>query len=757
MDEVLKDERFNHILTDPRFRKIPRNVSKIKIDKRFKNMFKDGKFKGKSSVDKRGRQLNLTSSENLKKLYNITSESSSEDEESSSSKSKDQIKNKKSSSISESNAEQGKKVSKLHNVSTNLESQKLSSSDDDNATETKSKKQVKKNEDKNIKNSSVFVDKQKVLITKIDESSNEKLFVSKSCVKNISKSKERKEKDDTLKKSNHKSIKSLNQPDRTNGDERFQLGDNFNVNDSHIQSSCSSLKKKNHSSLKLLKNIEDDDIYSKKLQNVGHRISNSSDEDDCSDSNNGANESSEDSSDTDSESDDANENEDFDHHWEELNEDAPDADQITKRLAVCNMDWDRIRAVDLMSVFNSFKPSDGCIYSVKIYPSDYGLKRMEEERLHGPPELVEKVLGPDEEEKEDKKGQRYNREKLRQYQINRLKYYYAVVETDSPETANSLYEQLNGMEYESCSVRFDLRFIPDDVTFDQEPISAEDKVPDPTEYKPRLFVTTALQQVKVNLTWDETDPKRRETLQKAFTEPDSIERDIKDYLASSSGESEDETEKFENNEKLSTDDRIAKYKALLQSLEEKEKNEEEKYEMEITWDPGLKEKTEEIVKEKLDKDNLNPFEEMLKKKKEKIKLRKKGKKIEDEGSDESSGEESLSLSGEKNMKNDFEDKKALAELALMSDAKKIDLASNKKKKRNKNKIKTENLDDFQCNVNDPRFSAIYSSHLYNIDPSDPHFKSTPGNMALLQEKQKKFKNAGTDFEMKNAKRAKHKI
>lgn len=51
-------------------------------------------------------------------------------------------------------------------------------------------------------------------------------------------------------------------------------------------------------------------------------------------------------------------------------------------------------------------------------------------------------------------------------------------------------------------------------------------------------MTTALQQVKVNLTWDETDPKRRETLQKAFTEPDSIEKDIKDYLASSSGESD---------------------------------------------------------------------------------------------------------------------------------------------------------------------------------------------------------------------------
>lgn len=474
---------------------------------------------------------------------------------------------------------------------------------------------------------------------------------------------------------------------------------------------------------------------------------------------------------TDTEISDEEQEEEIDHHWQELDADAPRAANITRRLAICNMDWDRLRAEDFLVVFNSFKPPDGVIHSLKIYPSEFGLERMKKEELHGPAELINNKLDSAEvKATNDTQDSRFHQEKLRQYQINRLKYYFAVVDCDSPRTADALYNELNGMEFESSGCILDLRFIPDDMIFDQEPVSVTSSISCPEDYKPLHFVTSALNQIKVDLTWDETDPRRNEVLEKAFTDPESIEKDLKEYLASPS-ESEDEAEELEdstNAKKLSCEEAITKYRTLLQALEEKEKNEaNEEIDMEITWDSGLKEKTEKLVKEKTLKETLTPFEEKLHKRKELKKMKKEMKATHNKDDDGISSSEEYgsgdftddefqekvrdtSRGSKKNKvkseSNCEKDEKKLAELALLvaepdekdsSDSDGMSGEKKRKKRKKKQKGNEEAQESLEEYTDDPRFAAMYTSHLYHVDPAEQKFREKKETQVFIKATQRK--------------------
>ncbi|KAL8173355.1 UNVERIFIED_CONTAM: pre-rRNA-processing protein esf1 [Gekko kuhli] len=67
---------------------------------------------------------------------------------------------------------------------------------------------------------------------------------------------------------------------------------------------------------------------------------------------------------------------------------------------------------------------------------------------------------------------------------------------------------------------------------------------------------------------------------------------------------------------------------------------------------------------------------------------------------------------------------------------KIVQQQNLSKKKRKLLMKKKELltDDFQVNVADARFQAMYTSHLFNLDPSDPNFKKTKAVEKILEEK-----------------------
>ncbi|XP_049280035.1 ESF1 homolog [Anopheles funestus] len=560
------------------------------------------------------------------------------------------------------------------------------------------------------------------------------------------------------------------------------------------------------------------------------------------------------SSDDGSDADEEEEDVFIEHGWGEIDGDAERTDDSTKRLAVCHMDWDRIRAVDVMVLLSSFLPPGSAIESVTIYPSEYGKERMKEEEERGPQELTARTIeSSGEEEDEDETVQK---ERLREYQLNRLKYYYAVAECDSVATADKIYRECDGIEYESTANKLDLRFIPDDMEFDDQPKDRCTELPEIGKYVPRIFATSALHQAKVELTWDENDQDRKEFNEKLRDGKwaDLPEAELKKYVVCSSSDEEaddgevtkrkakgpivrlrppgsdsDSDEDGSDSEGEPKGNRkekmIAKYRALLSDIKEQEQAEEDdKTGMEFTWDVDGKEngppKDEDESDEngppsKHTQDDVNPFEKILLKKKEKSKRRKELKKRRkrgeldgDEGdaNDDDTSEDDLphgvdlndpffaSAFDEKEFdmgnkkKSKQKDREAIqqakeqeereaeetarrrAELELMLDdgednrahfnlraiqERELDLTTVSKSKRrhllkkSRRQIEEQRnskaaADDFEVDVEDPRFKAIYSKADYNIDPTNPAFKKTKAMERLIETKLRKRQLAEND-------------
>lgn len=481
--------------------------------------------------------------------------------------------------------------------------------------------------------------------------------------------------------------------------------------------------------------------------------------------------------DTDIDTDEGADEEVYEEEAFGVQEDIAEIDKETHRLAVVNMDWRYVKAVDLYVLFNSFVPPNGLIKSVAVYPTDFGLQRMKEEEVHGPVGLFD-----DEKEKSDEDSDNddiYN-EKLRAYEKSRMRYYFALVECDSSATADYIYEQCNGLEFKQSSNALDLRFIPDNMEFKSPPQDVATEVP--ANYEGKDFYSRALQHSKVNLSWEEDEPLRAKTLNRKLTDAQLAQFELKEFLASDESESNDSKDNNETDDQLDKRARKqAKYRDLLLQSGVDSDGGDEHYnaqDMEVTFNTGLEDLSKHIM-EKKDKKSETVWDAYLKKRREKKKARKNKTKYssDDDDSDDTDQEateeaddffiEEPAVKKRKKAQNKVDeehkpqemnglDKVSKEELELLlADDKGTDTSLkgyNLKLKKGKGKRRENAIDEEKIpnsSYDDPRFAALFSPD-YAIDPTDPQFKRSAVYARQLAKKQQKD-NADSSAEREHTK------
>ncbi|KAL5056012.1 hypothetical protein RYX36_036694 [Vicia faba] len=118
-----------------------------------------------------------------------------------------------------------------------------------------------------------------------------------------------------------------------------------------------------------------------------------------------------------------------------------------------------------------------------------------------------------------------------------MRYYFALVECDSSATADHIYKENDGVEFEHSSNPLDLRFILDNMDFKQPPKDVATETP--ANYENKDFYSRALQHSKVELTWDEDEPARANTLKRKFNDEQLAQLEMDELVASNVSESDD--------------------------------------------------------------------------------------------------------------------------------------------------------------------------------------------------------------------------
>lgn len=392
----------------------------------------------------------------------------------------------------------------------------------------------------------------------------------------------------------------------------------------------------------------------------------------------------------------------------------------------------------------------------------------------------------------------FDSEKLRKYELQKLKYYYAIVTCDSVKTASAIFDNCDQLEYETSSNLLDLRYVPDDVAFTNKPKDVCASVSD--TYKPAIFATTALQNTDVKLTWEEDDDNRMELLTRQAEWKNADDNDFSAYLASENSSDEDEDDAANDDseaeaevEEETKDEAPAdkkkeaklkklksRYRKMLLGSDDEDADsaaagsgdsdsdaggdEMEGGEMEMTFTPGAS----DILKAKKQREleeQETPFERYSREKKQqknqklhdkrakskqlereqKDVLKKKGRGAGDNNQAKLLREAIADGNGEGDDEDGDDEGDRNFDLKSIQKSEKVKGLKGKRKAKEMKKLSKKSglQEGFEFDAADPRFGALYAKGTpFQLDPTDPKFKKTEANQRIFQERRKRTEKSG---------------
>eukprot|EP01039_Chlorochromonas_danica_P004756 gene4756-5213_t len=382
---------------------------------------------------------------------------------------------------------------------------------------------------------------------------------------------------------------------------------------------------------------------------------------------------------------------------------------------------------------------------------------------------------------------------LREYELSKLKYYFAIVIFDSIETANIVYEECDGLELENSAMTFDLRFVPNEEDFSNR--QGRDRCNSlPSQYSPPDFIVNALQHTKVQCRdnaelSDEEDDDSDDGEGNSFHDMDGfgsaeegddffLDEEQDDDAMNSEYEEEEEELPSKKSKKVNQKKSKKTTKAhnddddVIESVAGDDEDE-----MVLTYIPDADKEIQ--AKKKLE--GLSPFELDQLKQKEKKKTKKEMRKAAVEamkaeqeelrlkrleeaknlqkkekllrllkneaGEEEEDDEEGrLIVKDNKNKKNkkivvkSKAKKRLLQEQLAESQQNQKDEQEDNDNDNGKQPLpkKFKPLDNFKVNTQDTRFAALFEGDArYGIDLTSSDFKATPGVQTILEEQRKR--------------------